>query len=113
MIDLSSGEDDAVHLSSESTNEEEESEPSGAHANDALNQPDTQGRVLVNLNHPESEKDIFLSAQLARAVKPHQVFFLLHSKQTFGSFVWSSCTIQGSKSDIIVPESLTFKWTFT
>uniref|UniRef100_A0A4W6G8I2 RAD54 like 2 n=1 Tax=Lates calcarifer TaxID=8187 RepID=A0A4W6G8I2_LATCA len=62
-----------VHVSSESTNEEEESEPSGAHANDALNQPDAQGRVLVNLNHPASETDIFLSPQLARVVKPHQI----------------------------------------
>lgn len=70
VIDVSSGEDDAiVHI-----NEEEESEPSGAHANDALNQPDARGRVLVNMNHPAAEEDIFLSPQLARAVKPHQVF---------------------------------------
>uniref|UniRef100_A0A3B4UXB5 RAD54 like 2 n=1 Tax=Seriola dumerili TaxID=41447 RepID=A0A3B4UXB5_SERDU len=74
VIDLSSGEDDAtVHISSESTNEEEESEPSGAHANDALNRPDARGRVLVNLNHPDEETDVFLSPQLARAVKPHQI----------------------------------------
>ena len=81
MIDLSSGEDDAiVQVSSESTNEEEESEPGGAHANDALNLPDSQGRVLVNLSHPPSETDIFLTPQLARAVKPHQVLLLLHTK---------------------------------
>lgn len=74
VIDLSSGEDDSiVHISSESTLEEEDSEPSGAHVNDILNQPDAQGRVLVNLNHPAAEKDIFLSPQLARAVKPHQI----------------------------------------
>ncbi|XP_040905386.1 helicase ARIP4-like isoform X2 [Toxotes jaculatrix] len=74
VIDLSSGEDDSiVHISSESTNEEEESEPSGAHVNDVLNRPDAQGRVLINLNHPASEPDIFLSPQLARAVKPHQI----------------------------------------
>ncbi|KAL7399423.1 hypothetical protein ABVT39_024102 [Epinephelus coioides] len=74
VIDLSSGEDDAIiHVSSESAIEEEESEPSGAHANDVLNRPDTQGRVLVNVNHPSTEKDIFLSPQLARAVKPHQI----------------------------------------
>lgn len=80
MIDLSSGEDDAiVHISSESTNEEEESESSGVHANDALNQLDAEGRVLVNLNHPATDKDIFLLPQLARAVKPHQVSLLLHS----------------------------------
>ncbi|XP_024148626.1 helicase ARIP4 isoform X3 [Oryzias melastigma] len=74
VVDLSSGEDDAViQVSSESTNEEEEGEPSGAHTNDAQNQPDAQGRVLVNLNHPPSEPDIFLAPQLARAVKPHQI----------------------------------------
>ncbi|XP_034551478.1 helicase ARIP4-like isoform X2 [Notolabrus celidotus] len=73
VIDLSSGEDEAVvHISSESTNEEE-SEPSGAHTNDTLNQPDSEGRVLVNLNHPSTEEDIFLSSQLARSVKPHQI----------------------------------------
>uniref|UniRef100_A0A3Q0SFU8 RAD54 like 2 n=1 Tax=Amphilophus citrinellus TaxID=61819 RepID=A0A3Q0SFU8_AMPCI len=74
VIDLSSGEDESiVHVSSESTVEEEDSEPSGAHINDTLNQPDAHGRVLVNLNHPAAEEDIFLSSQLARAVKPHQI----------------------------------------
>uniref|UniRef100_A0A8C7SXH5 Helicase ARIP4 n=1 Tax=Oncorhynchus mykiss TaxID=8022 RepID=A0A8C7SXH5_ONCMY len=72
---LSSGEDDALQISSESTNEEEErsEEASGAHVNDAVNQPDALGRVLVNLNHPAEEVDLFLSPQLARAVKPHQI----------------------------------------
>ncbi|XP_023812188.1 helicase ARIP4 isoform X2 [Oryzias latipes] len=74
IADLSSGEDDTViQVGSESTNEEEEGEPSGAHTNDAQNQADAQGRVLVNLNHPPSEPDIFLAPQLARAVKPHQI----------------------------------------
>lgn len=80
VIDLSSGEDDtAIHASGESTNEEEESEPSGAHSNDDLNQPDGQGRVLVNLNHPATEGDVFLSPQLARAVKPHQVSLMFET----------------------------------
>ncbi|CAK6972901.1 helicase ARIP4-like [Scomber scombrus] len=74
VVDLSSSEDDAIALvGSESINEEEESEPSGAHVNDALNRWDAQGRVLVNVNHPDTEKDIFLSPQLARVVKPHQI----------------------------------------
>ncbi|XP_021422195.2 helicase ARIP4 isoform X1 [Oncorhynchus mykiss] len=75
VIELSSGEDDALQISSESTNEEEErsEEASGAHVNDAVNQPDALGRVLVNLNHPAEEVDLFLSPQLARAVKPHQI----------------------------------------
>ncbi|XP_030639905.1 helicase ARIP4 isoform X2 [Chanos chanos] len=77
VIELSSGEDDAIHIGSEARNEEEESsateESSGAHVNDALNQPDPQGRVLVNVNHPANESDLYLAPQLARAVKPHQI----------------------------------------
>uniref|UniRef100_A0A674CJQ5 RAD54 like 2 n=1 Tax=Salmo trutta TaxID=8032 RepID=A0A674CJQ5_SALTR len=78
VIELSSDEDEALQISSESTNEEEEDrsaapEATGAHANDAVNQPDAQGRVLVNLNHPTEEADLFLSPQLARVVKPHQI----------------------------------------
>lgn len=38
-----------------------------------MNLPDAQGRVLVNINHPADEKDLYLAPQLARAVKPHQV----------------------------------------
>ncbi|XP_068997772.1 helicase ARIP4-like isoform X2 [Embiotoca jacksoni] len=104
VIDLSSGEDDAtVHVSSESTNEEEESEPSGAHANDALNQADAQGRVLVNLNHPDTDRDIFLLPQLARAVKPHQIggirFLydnLVESVERFGSSSGFGCILAHS-----------------
>uniref|UniRef100_A0A6Q2X113 RAD54 like 2 n=1 Tax=Esox lucius TaxID=8010 RepID=A0A6Q2X113_ESOLU len=66
VIELSSDEDDG----SVSTNEDE---ASGAHVNDALNQPDALGRVLVNLNHPTDETDLFLSPQLARVIKPHQI----------------------------------------
>uniref|UniRef100_A0A1A8MGB1 RAD54-like 2 n=2 Tax=Nothobranchius pienaari TaxID=704102 RepID=A0A1A8MGB1_9TELE len=72
VIDLSKGVA-SPHVCSKPTDEEEDVEPSGAHANDAQNQPDIQGRVLVNLNHPAAEKDIYLSPQLARAVKPHQI----------------------------------------
>ncbi|XP_041080298.1 helicase ARIP4-like isoform X1 [Polyodon spathula] len=80
VIELSSGDEETLQISSESTNEEEEEggaggseESSGAHINDALNRPDTQGRVLVNINHPSGEKDLYLAPQLARAVKPHQI----------------------------------------
>ncbi|XP_041801164.1 helicase ARIP4-like isoform X2 [Chelmon rostratus] len=104
VIDLSSGEDDAiVHISSESTNEEEESESSGVHANDALNQLDAEGRVLVNLNHPATDKDIFLLPQLARAVKPHQIggirFLydnLVESVERFGSSSGFGCILAHS-----------------
>lgn len=76
MIELSSGEEDTLHIvdSSESVSEEdEEEEKGGTHVNDVLNQRDALGRVLVNLNHPPEEENVFLAPQLARAVKPHQV----------------------------------------
>ncbi|CAJ1050707.1 helicase ARIP4 [Xyrichtys novacula] len=78
VIELSSGDEDALQISSESADEDADGtgaseESSGAHINDALNQPDAQGRVLVNINHPAEEKDIFLAPQLAKAVKPHQI----------------------------------------
>ncbi|XP_072223994.1 helicase ARIP4-like isoform X2 [Leuresthes tenuis] len=104
VIDLSSVEHDAiVRVCSETTNEEEEREPSGAHVNDIHNQPDAQGRVLVNLNHPPAETDIFLSPQLARAVKPHQIggirFLydnLVESVEQFGSSSGFGCILAHS-----------------
>uniref|UniRef100_A0A672YBB3 RAD54 like 2 n=1 Tax=Sphaeramia orbicularis TaxID=375764 RepID=A0A672YBB3_9TELE len=78
VIELSSGDEDALQISSESADEDADAaagseESSGAHINDALNLPDAQGQVLVNINHPAEEKDIYLAPQLARAVKPHQI----------------------------------------
>ncbi|XP_043978838.1 helicase ARIP4 isoform X1 [Gambusia affinis] len=78
IIELSSGDEDTLQISSESADEEADAahsseESSGAHINDALNLPDAQGRVLVNINHPPEEKDVYLAPQLARAVKPHQI----------------------------------------
>uniref|UniRef100_A0A3B3VAA0 RAD54 like 2 n=1 Tax=Poecilia latipinna TaxID=48699 RepID=A0A3B3VAA0_9TELE len=77
-LPLSSGDEDTLQISSESADEEADAahgseESSGAHINDALNLPDAQGRVLVNINHPPEEKDVYLAPQLARAVKPHQI----------------------------------------
>ena len=45
----------------------------GLHTRDHLNQPDSEGRVHINVGHPANEHDIFLAPQLARAVKPHQI----------------------------------------
>ncbi|KAL3187722.1 hypothetical protein MRX96_024748 [Rhipicephalus microplus] len=45
----------------------------GAHINDAVNQPDSMGRVLVNVGHPPEDSDVFLAPQLAPIVKPHQI----------------------------------------
>ncbi|XP_028908449.1 helicase ARIP4 [Ornithorhynchus anatinus] len=78
VIELSSGEDEALQIvdSSDSANEGEDEvaeESSGSHVNDALNQSDALGQVIVNINHPPNEENIFLAPQLARAVKPHQI----------------------------------------
>nr|DBA18367.1 TPA: hypothetical protein GDO54_016620 [Pyxicephalus adspersus] len=78
VIELSSGEEDTLQIadSGDCMNDTDgalDSENSGSHVNDALNLPDALGRVLVNINHPPNEKDIFLAPQLARAVKPHQI----------------------------------------
>uniref|UniRef100_A0A671YJK4 RAD54 like 2 n=1 Tax=Sparus aurata TaxID=8175 RepID=A0A671YJK4_SPAAU len=78
IIELSSGDEDALQISSESADEDADGtsgseESSGAHTNDGMNLPDAQGQVLVNINHPAEEKDLYLAPQLARAVKPHQV----------------------------------------
>lgn len=78
IIELSSGDEDALQISSESADEDADGtastdESSGAHINDTLNLPDAHGQVLVNINHPAEEKDVYLAPQLARAVKPHQV----------------------------------------
>jgi len=43
------------------------------HIDDAKNQRDAQGRVLVNVNRPTNEPEIFLAPQLAAAILPHQV----------------------------------------
>ncbi|XP_073418640.1 helicase ARIP4 [Dendrobates tinctorius] len=79
VIELSSGEEESLQLvdTGESTNDVDDAdlggENSGSHVNDTLNLPDAFGRVLVNINHPPNEKDIFLAPQLAGSVKPHQI----------------------------------------
>ncbi|XP_037346691.2 helicase ARIP4 isoform X2 [Pungitius pungitius] len=78
IIELSSGDEDALQISSESADEDADGtaaseESSGAHINDAMNLPNAQGQVLVNISHPADEKDLYLAPQLAKAVKPHQV----------------------------------------
>uniref|UniRef100_H3CKL3 RAD54 like 2 n=1 Tax=Tetraodon nigroviridis TaxID=99883 RepID=H3CKL3_TETNG len=101
VIHLSSSEDDSV-VSSKPT-KAGESEPRGAHTDDAFNHPDAQGRVLVNLNHPSEEEDIFLLPQLARAVKPHQIggirFLydnLIESVERFGNSSGFGCILAHS-----------------
>lgn len=62
-------------LSDDEEEDEGEDDPqnSGLHVNDAYNVPDEQGRVVINIGHPEAEEDIFLAPQIARIIKPHQI----------------------------------------
>ncbi|CAK1553583.1 unnamed protein product [Leptosia nina] len=86
IVDSSSGEessssssdsDDCIMLSDSEVppSPEAEDDPgnSGLHVNDAYNIPDEQGRVQINIGHPENEEDIFLAPQIARVIKPHQI----------------------------------------
>ena len=49
----------------------------GLHANDELNVVDKNGKVLVNINHPTKDSDIFLSEAITQTLKPHQVCSLI------------------------------------
>ena len=53
--------------------EEEDPNNSGMHVNDARNVRNSDGSVLVNVNHTKTDPDIFLAPQLAAAIKPHQI----------------------------------------
>ncbi|XP_078676630.1 helicase ARIP4-like isoform X1 [Branchiostoma floridae x Branchiostoma belcheri] len=79
VVEVGSSDDDVMIVSGDDEEQEEEEEEeedtgnSGSHTDDATNQPDALGRVLINVNHPATESDIFLSPQLGRSVKPHQI----------------------------------------
>lgn len=71
-----SSDDDCILLSDEEELPEDgddDPQNSGLHVNDAYNVPDDQGRVVINIGHPEGEEDIFLAPQIARIIKPHQI----------------------------------------
>ncbi|GAB0087485.1 uncharacterized protein DMENIID0001_017940 [Sergentomyia squamirostris] len=75
-IEDSSSEDDCIVLSDDDDEEEETDEDphnSGLHVKDAYNIPDDQGRVIINIGHPENEPDVFVAPQVARVIKPHQI----------------------------------------
>ncbi|XP_022081281.1 helicase ARIP4-like [Acanthaster planci] len=75
VIEISSDDDAVTILSDDDEAEEGEEmeEVGGMHTNDALNQPDIFGRVLVNVNRPQDEEEIFLPPQIAKNIKPHQI----------------------------------------
>lgn len=66
------------------------------HTNDEFNQPDHEGRVVVNIAHPDNEPDIFLAPQIARIIKPHQIggvrFLYDNVIESIGRFESSSGT---------------------
>lgn len=73
-----SSDDDCIVVSeseADQVEEEEHDDPSnsGMHTNDEFNQPDEQGRVLVNVGHAEDEPDVFVAPQIAKIIKPHQI----------------------------------------
>lgn len=74
-IDISSDDDCVVVSEPEGEDEEPDDDPtnSGMHTNDEFNQPDEQGRVLVNVGHQEDEPDVFAAPQISRIIKPHQI----------------------------------------
>ena len=45
----------------------------GAHSDDTFNVKDEEERVLVNVDHSENEKPIYLPPHLADVIKPHQI----------------------------------------
>ncbi|CAF0904925.1 unnamed protein product [Brachionus calyciflorus] len=68
--------DDDCRILSESEHQQEEAVKKkirGIHMNDDLNRPDQNGRVLVNLNHPLEDPDIYLLPFLAHNIKSHQI----------------------------------------
>merc|ERR1719472_65356 len=57
----------------EEDDEDEDPNNSGLHVNDALNVPNAKGEVLVNVGHPDGDRDALLAPQLAAMAKPHQI----------------------------------------
>ena len=69
----------------------------GMHTDDTKNVADAQGNVLINVNHPPDEDDIYLHTRLSEVVKPHQVtyvyMFCLNSNTSYEAFYIFSCFI--------------------
>lgn len=43
------------------------------HVKDVYNVADEEGRVVVNVGHPQGEEDVFIAPQIAKTIKPHQI----------------------------------------
>lgn len=83
LIEILSSDEDVKVLSESERDEQSDAEfavpihgheeESGTHTDDTINQPDEEGRVLVNVGHPLDEQDLYLPPHLACKVKSHQV----------------------------------------
>ena len=73
----SNNNDDCVIISESEHQQEEQFSKKrmlrGLHMNDDLNVPDQNGQVLVNVNHPPDDVDIYLNPFIGRNIKPHQI----------------------------------------
>jgi RAD54-like protein 2 len=77
-ISINEEDDDDCRIISDSENIQDEGKGfankiKNVHLNDKLNRPDENGQVLVNMNHPSEDSDIFLMPFLSKNVKPHQI----------------------------------------
>ena len=63
--------DEGQEFDSEDENQDQNN--AGLHVDDKSNVPDQEGRILINVDHPEEDQPIFLSPNIARSVRPHQI----------------------------------------
>ena len=85
-INVSSGEEQEIPTPGDAKDdgsaEMDDPNNAGLHVDDRLNVPNADGRVLVNVGHPDSDPDIFLAPQIQRMIKPHQVETTIFSQTT-------------------------------
>ncbi|CAF3333665.1 unnamed protein product [Rotaria sp. Silwood1] len=43
------------------------------HVDDRINIPDDNGNILININHPSDDRDLYISKHLSSILKPHQI----------------------------------------
>ena len=72
-ITVSSGEEQEIPTPDAKEDEMDDPNNAGLHVDDRLNVANADGRVLVNVGHPDTDPDIFLAPQIQRMIKPHQV----------------------------------------
>ena len=72
-ITVSSEEEQEIPTPDAKEDEMDDPNNAGLHVDDRLNVANADGRVLVNVGHPDTDPDIFLAPQIQRMIKPHQV----------------------------------------